>query len=379
MIQLCIYYGLIYDDYFLGYNYFLIEYLFMVNFYKIPSMMLMGFGSHFGSLFLRDWNADFSAFVHSRFKTRFLINLAFTSGMLSKALKFIGFFVSRSLKFLYFFSEGFSKFLALFPDSNRFWKFNYFLISFWIPGVLTNYKRVKFRLDKISKYTNLERYPNGLIFLGESRFLPISSMESRAVKLPSIGLADIDTGISPFSYTVPSNNKAFSISVAYFGLFRHATEMGWVSAYGFYLDKIYRKFDKFISKFFYFFNIRLSIFPKLWRTFQKVSKFTFQKNFSFRYRWLTTLIQLPDITNIYNYEGLQLFRKCDRLVDLYIDLFISARLENSTQFKTKIKLLKTGRYQFRSSRRRRFYGSRILYNSRYNYKKYFRLGLFFFF
>src|SRR5690606_24536934 len=136
-------------------------------FYKVPASMLMGFGSHFGSLFSRDWNSDSSGYVHSRLRGRFFINLSIASSAVSKAIKFIHFFTSRNLRFLYFLHEGFKRFLfelngPFLFDSNK----NFFLIKDWVPGILTNYKTI---CSKISKFpvstTNLDRYPNGLIFL----------------------------------------------------------------------------------------------------------------------------------------------------------------------------------------------------------------------
>lgn len=227
----------------------------MVNFfYKISSRMLMGFGSHFGSLSTRDWDSDSSAYIHSRIKNRFFIDLSITNFMLSRALKFVSFCISRGLKFLYFFDQGFGKFLYKVRGSIKFWSNNFYLVHRWVPGTLTNYKSVYGKLVKFRDSTNLLKYPNGLIFLGSNRFLASVSSEARISKLPSIGLSDIDNGYSPFSYTIPSNNKYFPIFYAYYRLFVMSTAYGWAAFKFFYSRKSKSALPRFISRIRYFYN-----------------------------------------------------------------------------------------------------------------------------
>lgn len=226
-------------------------------FYKFPASMLMGFGSHFGSLFSKDWDSDSSAYIHSRIYGRFFINLSISSTVVSKAIKFVHFFNSRKLRFLYFLHEGFGNFLR---DSNKFGIFktrNFFLVKDWIPGLLTNYKTIALKINKLSKnISNLREYPNGLIFLNSERVLTLSSREARISKSPSIGLVDIDGGFSPFSYSIPSNNKSFSIFFAYYSLFSHASFYGGQIADFLYSKVGQSKFSRFIKHFYYFLKFR---------------------------------------------------------------------------------------------------------------------------
>lgn len=112
-------------------------------FHKISAFTFFGFGSQFGVLSFKDWNSDCSGYVCFRLNYRSLINLSLTAMVASRALKFIRFFSSRKLKFLYFLNEGFMNLQpSLSLAYKRFWKFNFYMINYWIPGALTNYKIV---------------------------------------------------------------------------------------------------------------------------------------------------------------------------------------------------------------------------------------------
>jgi ribosomal protein S2 len=305
--------------------------------YKISSSMLMGFGSHFGSLLPADWNADSSAFIHSRFHSRFLINLSFTSIMVTKALRFISFFVSRHLKFLYFFSEGFLRFLNTFTQSTYFWKFNFFLIDSWVSGTLTNYKVVQPCLDKLQNRTNLNQCPSGLIFLGEPKFLPIAAAEARISRFPSIGLADIDNGFSPFAYTIPSNNKTFGIASAYYRLFQCAAERGRALGYASYLDKVSSRFDLLINRALHIFysnapdidGVRIGVTQLL--PYKVKSRY-------YRQWWLGSLNKLPLKT--FSYWAVErnfTVRRYARFGELAIDLAVSIQLTSSIEFLERLR------------------------------------------
>lgn len=222
-------------------------------FHKVPTATLLGFGSQFGALFSREWNSDSSGYIHSRVHARFLINLSITSFVLSRALKFITFCTSRKLQFLYFLDEGFAGRLFRLDSAARFWKQNFFLIERWIPGTLTNYKVIRDKLMNLKRYTNFFNYANVFIHLNSSKFSNIVSAEARVARLPSVGLVDTDNGFSPFSYSIPSNNKMFSVFYIYYNLFFQSSKIGWTlqnissgNFFNFKIKKIVRKFSIFL-------------------------------------------------------------------------------------------------------------------------------------
>jgi ribosomal protein S2 len=304
----------------------------MYSLYKIPASMLMGFGPHFGSLFSVDWNSDSSGFIHSRFQSRFSINLAFSSIMVSKASKFISFFVSRYPKFSYFFSEGFLRSVHRAVRSTYFWKFNFLLIDSWVPGTLTNYKVVRSRSSKLQTRTNLTQCPSGLIFSGDPRFLPTASAEARISKFPSIGLADIDNGFSPFAYTIPSNNKTFGVSNAYYHLFKCAAEYGRALGYEFHTDRVRPKFDLLINQALYILELGVPNTVHIRVQTRRSPRYTIRSK-PYRQWWLTSLNKLPLKTFSYRVSNIgPKFRQYNRFVDLCIDLSISAQLVSSAEF-----------------------------------------------
>ncbi len=236
-------------------------------FHKVSSFTFFAFGSQFGAISFREWNSDCSGYVYSRLNYRSLINLSITSMVASRSLKFIRFFSSRKLKFLYFLNEGFMNLQpSLRLAYKRFWKFNFYIVNHWIAGVLTNYKIVRGKLIKFKSRTNFTHYANGFIFLDNLRYLNISSAEARSSKLPSIGLVDVDVGFSPFVYSIPSNNKAFSIFFSFYCLFFRASETGWFSwnviCGNFFVQQTRRVFSKLLHFSRISFSLRFSDFTK---------------------------------------------------------------------------------------------------------------------
>jgi ribosomal protein S2 len=250
--------------------------------------MLLGFGSQFGTLSFKEWNSDSSGYIYSRVHSRFLINLSLTSMLLSRALKFVNFCSSRRLRLLYFMDEEFTAQLYEFNGSRRFWGTNFFLINRWIPGTLTNYKSIRGKLMKFRDCTNFLSYANVVVFLGNIHFSNIISSESRGARLPSIGLVDMDGGYSPFSYSIPSNNKVFTIHFAYYRLFFQSTRSGWFLANSI-LGKKFRNYTrKFIKKFSAFFRFvvpRSQYLNNIWRKALNPNLNTFKRGIHASRKW----------------------------------------------------------------------------------------------
>lgn len=258
--------------------------------HKVPTSMLLGFGCQYGALFSKEWNADSSGYIHSRVYSRFLINLSITSFILSRALKFITFCTSRKLQFLYFLAEGFVGRFLNSDNAARFWKQNFFLLDRWIPGVLTNYKVIKEKLKNLKRYTNFFNYANVFIYLNTPKSLNIASAEARVAKLPSIGLVDTDNGFSPFSYSIPSNNKTFSIFYTYYSLFFQSSKIGWTlwnvsckNIFYFKIKKIVRKFSYLLRRAVKRSGLAFTRWKKLQTKPSRVNKFK-RKNVFFRQR-----------------------------------------------------------------------------------------------
>lgn len=176
---------------------------------------------------------------------------------------------------------------------------------------------------KFKSRTNFINYANGFIFLDNLRYLNISSTEARSSKLPSIGLVDVDVGFSPFVYSVPSNNKTFSIFFSFYCLFFRASEAGWFSwnvICGKFLDQQTRRV---FSKLVYFSKINfLTRFSNFIKTYRRASsgytKFDFfeqiQQSSRFNdfysyqtqsYRWFLKYSNIRfDLLSCFNY-GLQ--------------------------------------------------------------------------
>jgi hypothetical protein len=190
----------------------------------------------------------------------------------------------------------------------------------------------------------LFQYPSGFIFLGEARFLPISSAEARISKLPSIGISDVDTGFSPFSYTIPSNNKTFAVSVAYHYLFQQATEHGWVLSHGMYSDMIKKKLNSFINQFLYLFDYRLTALATLdvrISNFSARRKPVFRRKSYRRWRWWLPIRHkfYPSQAFTYSVRDERWAKKYGFLTDLPIDLSVSVYLIDSLRVLARIKLI----------------------------------------
>lgn len=187
--------------------------------YKLPFQYFLGLGCHIGTVF-HLWSVESSPNVLFKTSIYPIINITSTSFNCVSAARFIRFCASRNLKPLFFLARAMEMYLA--PEDGL-WKIASYLVNYWFPGLLTNFKFV-FKKSKFktlsSALVRMPRYPDFLVFLDtRPRTLRLASSESRSARMPSIGLSDVDFGPAIFNYSIFSNSKSFVMSYNFYKLF----------------------------------------------------------------------------------------------------------------------------------------------------------------
>lgn len=258
----------------------------MYIFYKLPFQYFLGLGCHIGSRF-HLWSVESSPNVLFKMLEYPVINLTSTSLNFIAAVQFIKFCTSRNLRPLFFLSRGTELYLE---KKDKVWKFSYYLVQYWLPGLLSNFKFI-FNKDKFkaipSEFLYIRKYPDFLIFLGiTDRTQHLASADSRISRMPSIGLNDVDAGPSMFNYSIFSNSKSFVMAFHFYKLFARAV----IDGANFFTTSVADKVFKFYQ--FYLINIfrteeqRAEIFDKsrfyypLTPSFKVVNYYKFFNNFA---------------------------------------------------------------------------------------------------
>lgn len=188
----------------------------------MPFQYFLGLGCHIGSRFYL-WSVESSPNVLFKMLEYPVINLTSTSFNFVSAIRFIKFCSSRNLKPLFFFPRGTELYLDL---ADGFWKSAYFLVQYWLAGLLSNFRFI-FKKDKFRSipdgFVSIRRYPDFLIFLGlTERTQRLAAADSRTSRMPSVGLNDVDAGPAMFTYSIFSNSKSFVNAYHFYKLFSRA-------------------------------------------------------------------------------------------------------------------------------------------------------------
>ena len=195
----------------------------MFVFYKLPFQYFLGLGCHIGSCF-RFWSVETTPNVLFKALEYPIINLVSTGLNFISAIRFTKFCASRNLKPLFFLSKGAEIYLDFYYDG--LYRFAYFLVHYWLPGFLSNFKYI-FKKDKFNSISTdflyVRRYPDFLVFMGiTDRVQHLAASDSRSARIISIGLNDVDCGPAMFSYSIFSNSKSFLMAFNFYKLFIRA-------------------------------------------------------------------------------------------------------------------------------------------------------------
>jgi len=156
-------------------------------------------------------NNESLVFIKMIFGRIIFFDLSIISVNFSLVLKFVRFMAFKYRKFFFIFRKGFDKYIF----TNYFkilWKNNYYLVSNYIPGLISNFKVLKSNTDNFRRkklVSNIRNFFNFVVFFENFWLINMISNEARKVKLPSIGFVSINYSPSPFNYSIVANINSF--------------------------------------------------------------------------------------------------------------------------------------------------------------------------